>query len=94
MTSYAISERHNAQTVLWAIAGAVWSVGCGLRNMIAMLLLVAQMVAPHLMTLGKGLLLAAVLAGLVAVVAMLPLQLWVGAAIIFAYAVVFKPRAK
>lgn len=93
-TSYALSERVNFQTLIWDIAGAVWTVCKWFATIYSMLLMAMQMVAPHIATMGKALLLAAVLVGVVAVVAMLPLQLWLGLGIVAAYAFVFKPRGK
>lgn len=58
MSSYAIAENHNLQTVLWASALATWRVACIVRALLPILWVVAQVLT-------KALLLTAVAAGAV-----------------------------
>lgn len=90
-TSYAIRERIDAQVILWAIGGAVWT-GCkGIAALCSMLVMVAQMLAPHIATLGKALALVAVIAAAV-VFAVTCWQFVAGGLVVAAYAYATLPK--
>lgn len=88
MSSYAIAETYNLQTLLWAVAGAIYSAGVAVHSVLPALWSVMQALA-------LSLLLTTVIAGAVVLVAaVIPLTFWVGLVIIAGYAVVTYPRSK
>lgn len=87
MTSYSIAQQHNAQTVLWAIGGAIWTAANLIRALLTTLL-------PLLSLLAKALIIGAGLAGIIAVVTSIPVQFWLGLAIIAAFAFITFPKSK
>lgn len=102
MSSYAIRENHNLQTVLWdgcaaliRLPGALWSVGVAV---VAWSVWLAQLFAADASTLGQGMLTAslwcvgvAAVAGALVALLLVP-QLIVGGVVISAYAFVTKPK--
>lgn len=87
MTSYAISQQYNAQTVIWAIGGAIWTAATLTRALLTTLL-------PILSLLAKALVIGAALAGIFAVVASIPVTFWAGMAIIAAFGYLTFPKVK
>lgn len=103
MSSYVFSEQHNFQSLLWDAAGATWRMVHAARRLPTMVLAAClwayallTAVWPYGALLGAsvakvtGVALAAAFA--VAVVAFLPVELFIGLAIVGAYAVVTYPR--
>lgn len=91
IASYAISERIDTQVILWAIGGAVWTVCKGIAALCSMLVMVAQMLAPHIATLGKALALVAVIVAAV-VFAVTCWQFVAGGLVVAAYAYATMPK--
>jgi len=90
-TSYAISERIDTQVILWAIGGAVWT-GCkAIAALCSMLVMLAQMLAPHLVSVCKALALVAVIVAAV-VFAVTCWQFVAGGLVVAAYAYATMPK--
>ena len=87
MTSYAISQNHNAQSVLWAIGGAIWTAATLIRALLLSLL-------PLLSLLAKALVIGAALASVIAAVAAIPVTFWLGLGITAAFGYLTFPRSK
>lgn len=93
-TSYRISQEINAQVILWAIAGAIYTACCALGRLYAAvtsasarrLLLVALAYVAGSAVIGAGFL------AIFAVVALIPPTAFVGAAIITILAYATYPR--
>lgn len=85
MSSYAISERVNAQVILWAMGGAIYSAAMAIRSILPHLLFA-------LVLLAKALGLTAIVCGAIVVVAMIPLTFWLGMGIIAVLAYATYPR--
>ncbi len=98
VTSYQLSERINFQVVLWVIASAVyWTVAgsvIALRWTVATIVAGLIALAPYAGTLAKGLALTALVAGVAAAVAMIPLTFWAGLGVIAVVGWVTYPRPK
>lgn len=100
-TSYAISERINAQVILWSLASTPFALVRFVRSLrFGWLWSLLTLVAPDAMLLGKGLLTAGLwCGGITAIVGALMLlatmpHLVACGVLVGVYAVVFKPRAK
>lgn len=103
MSSYVFTEQHNFQTVLWAVASATYRMVRTIRQLPTMTLPTCLWLYTLLVTVwpdvaclvASGVKVAGVtlaLAGGVAALAFLPVELFVGLAIVGVYAVVFFPR--
>ena len=90
--SYQFSQQHNFQTVLWAIGGAIYQAAVTTGNAYRAVRSWLPGLLYALAILAKDLGLTLALVAVVAVVAMLPVQLWVGLAIVGAYGWVTYPR--
>lgn len=97
MASYQLSERVNFQVVLWTVAGAVYwsvvSVVVAVRWVLTLLVAGLLALAPHAAILAKALVLTAGLVAVVAAVAMIPVTLWAGLAVIGVFGWVTYPRS-
>ena len=102
--SYQFSDHHNFQSLLWDAAGATYRAGHTARQLPAMglaacLWVYALLIAvwPDVALLGASVAkvgaIALLIAGAVAIVAALPVELFVGLAIVGVYAVVMQPKA-
>lgn len=87
MTSYQLSQTVNAQSILWAIGGAIWTAVTLIRALLLSLL-------PLLSLLAKALVIGAALAGVIAAVAAVPVTFWAGLAITVAFAFITFPSSK
>lgn len=87
MTSYQASDRINAQALLFALAGAVHGAAVAILASFPTLLAILAGIVKVLVPLVIG-------AGLVAVLAMIPLTFWAGLAITGALAYAGYPRTR
>lgn len=103
MSSYVFTESHNFQTVLWAVAGATYRTVCIIRRLptmglaaslwvYALLIAVWPYVGLLCASSAKVAVIALAIGGAVAVVAALPVELFVGLAIVGVYGFVTFPR--
>lgn len=97
VSSYQFSERHNVQSVLWAIGGAVVAV---VRTLAAVVSLFASLIAGlwaarvAVVTVAKALGIAGGLAVTFALVAAIPVTFWVGLGVVAVFGWVTYPRSK
>ena len=91
LSSYQFAERYNAQSLLWAIGGAIVSTGRLLSAVVGRVAAVVSHFLP-LLLLALGLTLG--IAVVAAAVAMIPLTFWLGLAITGALAYVGYPRPR
>ena len=91
LSSYQFAERYNAQSLLWAIGGAIVSTGRLLSAVVGRVAAVVSHFLP-LLLLALGLTLG--IAVVAAAVAMIPPTFWLGIVITGALAYVGYPRAK
>ena len=88
MSSYAIAESYNLQTLLWAVAGATYRAAMTVRSVLP-----ALWSAMQVLTL--ALLLTMLITGAVVLVAaVIPPTFWIGLVITGGYAVATYPRSK
>lgn len=87
MTSYQVADRINAQAVLFALAGAVHGAAVAILVSFPTVLAILAGIVKVLVPLALG-------AGLVAVLAMIPVTFWLGLAITGALAYVGYPRTR
>lgn len=95
ITSYQLSERVNAQTILWAIGGAAVAAVRTLVLPVRWLVMLAcalWAVRDVVLDAAKALGIAGGLAVVIALVAMIPVTFWLGLAITAAFGFVFYPR--
>lgn len=86
MSSYAIAENYNLQTLLWAVASATYRAAMAVRSVLPALWSAMQI-------LSLSLLLTLLIAGAVVfVAAVIPPTFWIGLVIIAGYAVATYPR--
>lgn len=90
-SSYTLSQRYNVQCLIWDTAGAVWT-GCkAIAALCSMLVMLAQMLAPHLVSVCKALALVAVIVAAV-VFAVTCWQFVAGGLVVAAYAYATMPK--
>lgn len=87
MTSYQLSQTVNAQSILWAIGGAIWTAVNLIRALLLSLL-------PLLSLLAKALVIGAALASVIAAVAAISVTFWLGLGITAAFGYLTFPRSK
>lgn len=91
LSSYQFAERYNAQSLLWAIGGAIISTGRLLAAVVGRIFAALSHFLP-LLLLALGLTLG--IAVVAAAVSMVPPTFWLGLAITGALAYVTYPRSK
>ena len=91
MSSYQLSQRVNAQTLLWVIGGAIISTGRLLSAVVGRCFAIVSHFLP-LLLLALGLTLG--IAVVAAAVAMIPPTFWLGLAVIATFGYLTFPKAK
>lgn len=97
VSSYQFSERHNVQSVLWAIGGAVYTAVRTLAAVVSFIVaLIAGLWAARMavVTAAKALGIAGALAVTFALVAAIPVTFWVGLGVVAVFGWVTYPRGK
>lgn len=90
--SYQFSQQHNFQTVLWAIGGVIYQAAVTTGNAYRAVRSWLPALLFALSILAKALALTALVAGIVAVVAMIPPVFWLGLLIVGAFGWATYPR--
>lgn len=89
--SYSLSERVNAQTLIWAVGGALWRLWAILRTVGRVIATSEPYVMGAFVITGYALLM---FAGVSALVSMIPATFWLGLVVTGAFAYVTYPRCK